>query len=51
MAAIRIVIGLVFMIAGIAAITDHNLVDEAWWLLATAAATIGVLALASALRR
>ena len=50
-AAIRIMIGLVFMIAGIAAIIDRNLVDEAPWLLATAAAAIGVLAVASALRR
>ena len=51
MGAIRIVIGLVFMIAGVAAITDRNLIDGAWWLLAAAAAIIGVLAVAWALRR
>ena len=50
MAAVRIVIGLVFVIAGLVAITDRDLTDGAWWLLATAAGVIGVVALTAAFR-
>lgn len=50
MTALRIVIGLVFVIAGAVTIADRDVVDGAWWLLAVAAGITGVLAIAGAVR-
>ena len=50
MAVVRIIIGVVFVIAGSVAIADRSLDDGAWWLVAAAAAIVGVLGVVSALR-
>lgn len=51
MTALRVVVGLVFVIAGAVTIADRDVIEGAWWLLAVAAAIVGVLAIGSALRR
>ena len=50
MAVVRIIVGLVFVVAGSVAIFDRDLDEGAWWLLAAAAVIAGVLGLISALR-